>query len=226
MVEIIQHQHAIDNIKVSWEEVANPTMNAVWGEVWPACVNDFQGFKGNAIKDVTKNIVRLSYKVGFAEVDEDDVDDLLQNHADPLSNEELLELESAVADKEEEGEREPVRGLDIKTLQQTLKHIDSAIELLQERDPNPNRSGNVAHHLEQGIKIYREMYDVKRRNANQSTISAFFKHASPSISTGPSTSTEQSTSGFESSASLPMSPASADRLSPLPPPSPYQNDDE
>ena len=90
--------------------------------MWPACVNDFQGFKGDAIKDVTKNIVRLSHKVGFAEVDKDDVDDLLQSHAEPVSNEELLELESAMADKE--GEPEPVHGLDIKTLQQALKHID------------------------------------------------------------------------------------------------------
>ncbi|MPD04266.1 hypothetical protein E2C01_099944 [Portunus trituberculatus] len=49
------------------------------------------------------------------EVD-DDVQDLLESHAEPLSNDEFMELDKASQEAEKEGyeEEEPVCGLDIK----------------------------------------------------------------------------------------------------------------
>lgn len=101
------------------------------------------------------------------------------------------------------------------------------MELLQEQDPNPKRSSNVANQVEQAIKIYRELYDAKRKKAKQSTILSFFKHVeSPSTSpTGPSTSSSndkfegyKSAASHLASASSTSSAASADR-SPVSPPS-------
>ena len=96
-------------------------MNAAWGKLWPECRNNFKGFS-DSINEVKKDIVRLSHEVGFTEVDEEDLDGLLESHSEPLSNEELLELERAAAEKEEEEENEPepLRGLDIKNLQKAL----------------------------------------------------------------------------------------------------------
>ena len=210
-------------------------MNAAWGKLWPECRNNFKGFS-DSINEVKKDIVRLSHEVGFTEVDEKDLDGLLESHSEPLSNEELLELERAAAEKEEEEENEPepVRGLDIKTLQKAFSFVDSAVELLQEHDPNPKRSSNVVNQMEQAMKIYRELYDEKRKKAKQSTISAFFKPvARPSTSpTGPSTSSIKAGSstssdqfeGYDSPAShsagaSPTSSATSADHSPMSPPS-------
>ncbi|MPC62601.1 hypothetical protein E2C01_056688 [Portunus trituberculatus] len=45
------------------------------------------------------------------------VQDLLESNAEPLSNDELVELDKALQEAEKEGdeEEEPLRGLDIKT---------------------------------------------------------------------------------------------------------------
>ncbi|MPC49421.1 hypothetical protein E2C01_043219 [Portunus trituberculatus] len=78
-------------------------------------------------------------KAGFDEADDDDVQDLLESHAEPPSNDELIELDKSSQEAKKEGdeEEEPVHGLDIKTLRECLSGIEKALETLKERDPNP-----------------------------------------------------------------------------------------
>lgn len=73
---------AIENIDASWKEVTPETMNGCWKKVWPECVSDFGGFTD--VADIRKDIVRLSHLAGFTEVDEDDVQELLESHEEPL----------------------------------------------------------------------------------------------------------------------------------------------
>ncbi|MPC32996.1 Tigger transposable element-derived protein 1 [Portunus trituberculatus] len=107
---------------------------------------------------------------GFDEVDDDDVQDLLESHAEPLSNDELIEIDKAPqeAEKEEDEEEDPVRGLYITTLRECLGSIKKALETLKERDPNPARSSKVAHDVEKSVKIYQEIYDEKKQEKTNS----------------------------------------------------------
>ncbi|MPC70825.1 hypothetical protein E2C01_065085 [Portunus trituberculatus] len=67
----------------------------------------------------------MCHRAGFNEVDDHDVQDLLESHAEALSNDELIELDKASQEAEKEGdEEEPVRGLDIKTLRECLGGIE------------------------------------------------------------------------------------------------------
>ena len=135
---------AIDNINASWKEVTDKTMNGCWGKLWPECNTGFGGFDGAAnVRAITNDIVRLSHLAGFREVDEDDIEDLLESHDEPLTNEELMDLAQERALNEEteaEEENEPQRGLDVGTLREVLNGMEHLMELLKERDPNPARS--------------------------------------------------------------------------------------
>jgi hypothetical protein len=46
-----------------------------------------------------KKTVKLAQDVGFKEIDDDDVDELLQSHSEPLSNEDLMATEKERAAK-------------------------------------------------------------------------------------------------------------------------------
>ncbi|MPC18226.1 Integrin alpha-PS3 [Portunus trituberculatus] len=111
---------------------------------------------------------------GFVEVNDDDVQDLLESHAESLSNDELIELDKTLQETEKEGDEdeEPVRGLDIKTLRECLGGIKKALETMKECDPNPARGSKVAHHVEKSVKIYQEIYDEKNRKTKRSTRSS------------------------------------------------------
>ncbi|KAK4308438.1 hypothetical protein Pmani_019859 [Petrolisthes manimaculis] len=111
---------AIDNIDAAWKEVTENTLNSTWKKLWPECVKtgfDFTGF--DDMGTIRKDIVRLFHLAGFKEVDEDDVQELLQSHSEPLSNEDLMQLDQHRAlqgDNDDDDDNAPQRGLDIKTL--------------------------------------------------------------------------------------------------------------
>ncbi|MPD05921.1 hypothetical protein E2C01_101693 [Portunus trituberculatus] len=120
-------------------------MDFAWKKVLPECVHDLPGFLEDNISVIRNDIVNLCHRAGF-----DEVQDLLESHAEPLSNDELIELDKALQETEQEGdqEEEPVHGLDIKTLRECLRSIKKALETLKERDSNPVRSSKVAHDRE------------------------------------------------------------------------------
>ncbi|MPC95023.1 Tigger transposable element-derived protein 1 [Portunus trituberculatus] len=184
-------------------------MNLVRNKVWPECAHDFPGFTEDDIGAIRNDIVNLCHRGGFNKVDDDDVQDLLESHAEPLSNDELIKLDKVSQEAEKEGdeEKEPVRGLDIKTLRECLGGIERALETLKERDPNSARSSKVAHDVEKSVKVYQEIYDENTRKNKQSSIYSFFKpvrHAVPVTPADPATA-GPSTSAADSSTAGPSS---------------------
>ncbi|KAK4328694.1 hypothetical protein Pmani_000891 [Petrolisthes manimaculis] len=90
-------------------------MNGCWKKLWKECVNDFAGFKVKDTSEVRMDIMRLSHLAGFKEVNEDDIQELLDSHDEPLTNEDLMQLEQERAHNEDDDankEEETVRGLD------------------------------------------------------------------------------------------------------------------
>ncbi|MPD01164.1 Tigger transposable element-derived protein 1 [Portunus trituberculatus] len=140
-------------------------MNLACNKVWPECTHSFPGFAEDDISAIRNDIINLCHRAGLYEVDDDDVQDVLESHTKSLSNDELIDLDKASQEVENEGdkEEEPVRGLDIKTLTECLDGIKKAPETLKERDPNPATSSKVAHDVEKSVKIYQEIYDEKNK---------------------------------------------------------------
>ncbi|MPC81709.1 hypothetical protein E2C01_076340 [Portunus trituberculatus] len=83
----------------------------------------------------------------------------MENHAESLSNDELIELDKASQEAEKGDKEEPVCGLDNKTHRECLGGIEKALETLKERDLNSAGSSKVAHDVEKSVKIYQEIYD-------------------------------------------------------------------
>lgn len=165
---------AIDNIDAAWK-VLESTMNGSWRKVWEDCITDFTGFPD--VKDVRKDLVRLSHIAGFNEVDEEDIQQLFDSHEEPLSNKDVIQIEQerALAEQEDDDDdKEPERVLGIKQLQEAFEHIEKGMELFRECDFNPVRSAAATQAVEQALKAYKEMYETKRRQARQTTISSFF----------------------------------------------------
>lgn len=63
------------------------TMNGAWKNIWLECIHNFARF-APTVTDLLKDIVKLSH----TKVDEDDVQELLDSHQEPLTNKELMQL--------------------------------------------------------------------------------------------------------------------------------------
>jgi len=68
-------------------------MNSAWRKLWPECVTgrDFEGLD-NEDSAVIDDIVSLGKNMGL-EVNSEDVEELLEDHKDELSTEELEQLQ-------------------------------------------------------------------------------------------------------------------------------------
>jgi glutamate synthase domain-containing protein 3 len=104
-------------------------MNGVWSKIWPDVVTDFHGFEPEEeISNSRRVIVDMARSLGFEEVDEANVKELLQSHMEELSSEDLLELEKELSDEDDESsDVMPVKHLTTKQLVEFFEHIDVAI---------------------------------------------------------------------------------------------------
>ena len=83
-------------IDAAWQGVTTCTLNSAWKKLWPDCITerDFEGFDPEPGPEVVLDeIVSLGKSMGL-EVDEGDIIELVQEHAEELTTEELKELQA------------------------------------------------------------------------------------------------------------------------------------
>jgi hypothetical protein len=84
--------NGVYNIRDSWAEFKQSTINISWRKLCPQFVTDFQDFEETA-EQIIKEVVDLGRKLNL-EMDETDVDELIASHyEESLSNEDLIRLQ-------------------------------------------------------------------------------------------------------------------------------------
>jgi hypothetical protein len=160
---------AIMLVGEAWSAVTHSCMNTAWRSVCPDLVHDFKGFSVDEDVNKTKEeIVQLANKVGFNEVDLCDVGDLL-SHNDELSNEDLIELQKESREVGVEGMAEGaiVRALTSKRLSKALQLFDKGLSILEDDDPNTERSSKVKRDILASLTCYSELLKESRMKASQ-----------------------------------------------------------
>ena len=178
-VDILQ---AIYIIERAWGEVSSRVLNAAWRKIYPSAVHSFEGFVETE-QAVMKEIVEMANQLGFDEVDEDDVQELLASHETPLTNEELLELDRQDLEELQHDELEeehediltPQRGLTAQGIKKAFDKIYEGLGYFLENDSFPDRARNAERNVKDSLACYREILRVKESKKKQSTLDSFFK---------------------------------------------------
>ena len=94
---------AITLIEAAMDELKPETDNDCWKNLWSEAVNDFKGFTG--INREVKKIIRTARGIGgesLADIIGEEVEELIKQHHEVLTNEELEDLvkSSTVEEKE------------------------------------------------------------------------------------------------------------------------------
>lgn len=111
-------------------------------------------------------------QVGFVEVNEEDVVELLQSHKE-LSNEELRQLDEQRGTEEEVAEV-PDTSCVLTTKRQTkaFKNVELAIVTFDD-DSDRERSSQVARMMSDAIESYQQIYKEKGKKATQLSFDIF-----------------------------------------------------
>ncbi|MEE6509355.1 hypothetical protein FKM82_025734 [Ascaphus truei] len=176
--------HAVRNIGEAWNEVKQSNLNGVWRNLCPDFVSDVQGLT-ETVAEVTETVVQMARDLNL-EVETEDIEELLASHSNELSNEDLMQLEEQKIAEEEAHQSADVaqpqtrKSLSSKMLAAAFKHIDSALAIFEDNDPNIERSSTVSRGVSNQISCYREIYTQKRKGSVQTSMKRFFKRPKPS----------------------------------------------
>lgn len=126
------------------------------------------------LQEVTKDIVGMAHKLGFNEINSEDIDEWVESHSKELSEEDLMEQQRAA---EEDADDVSPR-LSTKDLLEAFDYLEKAMAIFSGKDPQIERSSKVNRIIMSGYKCYRELYKQKQRKTVQQPLYTYFKRPS------------------------------------------------
>ena len=130
-------------------------MNHVWKKIWPECVKSTNA-KVNFLPKISQNSLDLVHDLGFDGLIVRDVLDLLEADREPLSHEELIQLQAEPAFDEE---TEPVvsKHLTSKNLSSAFSYFEQGIDILLKNAPDVERSAKVSRGINPAVSCYKSL---------------------------------------------------------------------
>ncbi|KFD67357.1 hypothetical protein M514_20393 [Trichuris suis] len=121
----------------------------------------------------------LAHQVGLSEINEEDIAELLESHDEELSNSDLLEIERQLTEDQEAPEPrnpEQAKTLSTKDLSEAFRLLENAMAIFTQKDPQQERSAQVNRMITDAYGCYREIYERKKRHAQQRSLDRFLQH--------------------------------------------------
>jgi hypothetical protein len=168
---------AVKIIADSWKEVKPSCMNGVWRKLWPECVHQKSSELCDETTAVIQDISRTALESNFEGMEAEDISEYFSFHHHELSNEELIQLESSVPNKEIDENLAKIEKPNLcssKKISTALNLIDEAIDIFIKNDADSLRSFKVSHAINSSINCYKELYQMKRKEAEQETLDKYF----------------------------------------------------
>ena len=179
---------ALWHVRDAWKEVTESCIQGAWKKLCLDLAVDFGGF------DISEGLLRERLKclevartVGL-EMDDDDVESLLESIDEELTTEELDDLEQQRRRLEEEIEagqhpETPQRKeMTIKLLQEFFSSMNHTLDLMEDMDPDCERSGLKRRKIMEVVAFYDDVLKKKRRTTMQTTLDRFLRKRSSGAS--------------------------------------------
>ncbi|XP_061637353.1 heterogeneous nuclear ribonucleoprotein U-like protein 1 isoform X5 [Phyllopteryx taeniolatus] len=156
----------LQNIQKSVKEIKRETLNACWKKLWPKCVQDYEGFSPEEIfylaVDESVKLAKLLGGEGFDDMIHKDINDLINTHSSPLTDEDLMELTNGASDEErEDPDEEDDCGLSLERLTTMVRAAGQLQRMAQDWDPQMSRALQFQNTIDGAIDVYRNLLAEK-----------------------------------------------------------------
>ncbi|XP_057663122.1 tigger transposable element-derived protein 1-like [Diorhabda carinulata] len=165
---------AVENIGLSWNGVKERSLKGVWKNIWPdLSKSDDVGHSVDA-DEIVEEIVKLTKQTGFEGVNVEDVEEIIQEAAASLSNDELKELTEQKEKKNvDSSDSEEQKEFSMAFVKRSLSTITEIMDKLIENDPNFDRSSKVRRGVRYALSVYEELLRERRKRKRQTLLDAF-----------------------------------------------------
>ncbi|GLV42304.1 hypothetical protein CBL_03041 [Carabus blaptoides fortunei] len=157
---------AVLNIGACWEEIKKSTMNRAWIKLCPQYVSE--NITDETQNEIVEEIIEMGHKLEL-KMDSDDVNNLLESHAEELTTNDLIKLQEQIRaesiDETDSEETTIPKTLTLKTISEILTKVEDIIEVVENSDPDLERSLNVIQNLRNTTTCYKLLYQEKKKSS-------------------------------------------------------------
>jgi len=189
------------NIQKAIKEMMSETLNASWKKLWPEVVHDYKGFSPEEVHhSAVDKAVKLAKLLGgddFNNMTHEDVNELIDAHSQPLTDEDLTDMTKSASEEEEEEQEEPgfqeeeEVGLTLERLATMVRMAKDLQRVAQEWDPHMLRSLQFANTIEGGMTVYKNLLAQKKKQHQQLPITMFLTRKKRQVMPTPSSPVNQ-----------------------------------
>ena len=167
-------------IDQAWQGITVRTLNSAWRKLWPDCIQDrdFEGFQAENVESevhVIDEIVSLGKNLGL-DVDGEDLEELVEEHTQELTTDELIQLHKEqqrevieeLSSGEEEVKKDTIPSSEIK---KALKNWEELQDFIEKHHPNKEVSGRAINLFNQNALLH--FRDMLKRREKQASLDRF-----------------------------------------------------
>lgn len=166
--------NAVENINLSWNEITERSLKGVWKNIWPDLSKSEDIGHSVDMDEIVEEIVELAKQTGLDEVNVEDVEEIVQETAASLSNDELKELTEQEENKNIDSSdfEEEQKELSMAFVKRSLTTITEIMDQFVENDPNFDRSSKARRGVIDALSTYQQLL-TERKRKTQTTLDAF-----------------------------------------------------
>lgn len=166
--------NAVENIYLSWNEITERSLKGVWKNIWPDLSKSEDIGHSVDMDEIVAEIVELAKQTGLDEVNVEDVEEIVQETAASLSNDELKELTEHKENKNIDSSdfEEEQNELSMAFVKRSLTTITEIMDQFVENDPNFDRSSKARRGVIDALSTYQQLL-TERKRKTQTTLDAF-----------------------------------------------------
>ena len=171
--------NAINNVAASWKEVKQATMQAAWKKIYPHffASNEPPDSSQEPISTVLSECVSLAHFLEI-EVNYEEMEELVNCAGEPLSNEELIKMQSLeileeYLEDDSEGMEEENKCFSTKGLAEAFSNLELALSTIEAMDSDEERFARVSNSVRENMKNYLQIWEDKKKSTEQLTMDNF-----------------------------------------------------
>lgn len=170
-------KEAISNIAGAWEDVPSSNLNSLWKSLYPEWVRGrLESIR--TTEEVVEKIMDLAKDLGVYDIDQGDIMEQIEYRNEEMSSDEAHQIEKMKAREEFLSEDYedilPIKSLSPSLLRKAMTHMEAAMAIYKENDPDSERSSSVCRNIEKTITVYRKL-ERSKKNGQQS-VSDFYRN--------------------------------------------------
>ncbi|XP_007498102.2 tigger transposable element-derived protein 1-like [Monodelphis domestica] len=172
---------AVENIHHAWQQITANNMREVWKCILPHCANsNFEGFPSMK-QAVVEEITNIGRKLGFDDLESDNVLELLDSHSEGLTTDDFLHLDQQRAFEDidndtEEADNKQMKEFTLKEFEDIFQALEVVKQKIMDADPNVDRRIQIHQDVDKALCTYQRMYeDLKKEKTIESTLPKYFK---------------------------------------------------